>query len=176
MLIIEAPHTDLIGRIISLNLQNCKRFQCGGFSLSPARPFAVVEPSSQQASIRQGLLDGRLVDITDQNIKGMEIAGTAHSPAQVLDEKGKRVYLQVNVDGSLTVIAPKDEEEEILREAELASNGVLLVNESNVEISNISFDQRGRVDLTTAEQIITNMATTLEYARSKQPIDRKKVN
>ena len=167
MSIINPGNVDLTGRIISLNLQKCKRFQCGGFALSFNRPFSVVDQAAQQDKIRQGLLDGRLLDITDQNIKGIEMAGSFQSPAKVLDEKGKKVYLQINQDGSLTVIAPKDEEDEAKRQQELETNGVLLINEDDVEVAKTTFDQSGRVDQSGAEQLITSMANALENAKNK---------
>jgi len=173
-LIQEPEHKDLTGRIISLNLHVCKRFQCGGFALGPARPFSVVEPTAQQGIIRQGLIDGRLLDITDQNIQGVSIGETSHSPAHVLEEKGKKVYLQINQDGSLTVIAPKDEADEAKREEELATMGVLIVNEDEVEVAKSTFDQSGKIDTSGAEQLITSMAEVIDMAKSKQ--SHNKVN
>ena len=164
---------DLTGRIISLNLQVCRRFQCGGFSLSPNQPFAVVEPNASHNKIYEGLLDGRLIDVTDQNIKGLAMAGTYTSPATELKGGEKKVYLQVGQDGSLMVVAPKDEKAEEEFEKQIRETGVLKIDDFEIADKPIE-GANSRVNSNQASMLIAQMSAQLgEIKSGVEPIRKE---
>ena len=56
--------TNYAGRILALNPEKARTFQCGGFHLTPGRMSAVVPTEAQMVPIHMALLDGRLIDVT----------------------------------------------------------------------------------------------------------------
>lgn len=62
---------DYTGRMLSLNPEKARKFQCGGFILSPNRMSSVVAPGARMAVIHKALTEGVLLDITDskQDVK-----------------------------------------------------------------------------------------------------------
>lgn len=80
------------GRVLALNLEKARRFQCGGFFLGGRQPWSMVAPEAQMDRIHQGVLSGVLVDITDTHKKGTRIGGT--EVGAVTEEKTtKKVYI-----------------------------------------------------------------------------------
>jgi hypothetical protein len=119
-----APAVDLIGHTLALNLVTCRKFTCRGFFLSPTRPTALVDPEADQVALRTALLQGRLLDITDQQTSGLKIADTSHTAAEV-EDTGKRVFLGYDPAGNMYVTVPKDEAEAEAIESEIRSTGTL---------------------------------------------------
>jgi hypothetical protein len=78
------------GRILALNPEKARTFQCGGFHLTPSRMSAVVPEEAQMAPIHLALLAGRLIDVT---VTG-EIKTSNSSLGLVGDqgETGKKAY------------------------------------------------------------------------------------
>lgn len=132
MSLLSAPSPeDLVGRTVMLK-DPSRPFQCPGFSLGRNNLQGVVpDPASNYqiqhglSKIQQALLDGRLVDITDQHIKGFSLSGSGHSPASVEDTEGK-VYITVGRGGSLAIISPKNKSEAIEMDKQLAEKGLIL--------------------------------------------------
>jgi hypothetical protein len=54
------------GRVLALNPEKIKRFQCRGFWLNSRTPYARVPAEASSGQLRAALDDGRLLDITDQ--------------------------------------------------------------------------------------------------------------
>jgi hypothetical protein len=132
---------DLIGRLISINQMKCKKFSCGGFSVNFNNPAAVVTPASQQDRIRMGLMDGRLIDISDQNINGLDLKGAQHTKP-VLEDTGEKVFITVTADGSMSVAIPKDEAELAKFETQIEESGGVLILDSpkiSKEISPLAY-------------------------------------
>src|ERR1017187_6362300 len=69
------------GRLLCLNPEKARTFQCGGFILGGKRMSAVVPEEAQTLPIHQALLDGRLLDITGNG----EIR-TENSTLETVDE------------------------------------------------------------------------------------------
>ena len=127
------PPADYSGRTLALNPEKARRFQCGHFVLFPTCPYAVVQPEADMGSLRQGLLEGRLLDITDQPRAGVQ---TEHATLQAVkreDIPGKIVYFvrQKLDDGTMgTVMAiPKDESEAQDFELQLKTTGRLVLKD-----------------------------------------------
>jgi hypothetical protein len=57
---------DMTGRILALDVTRAKRWQCGGFSVSVNNPLGVVTGQAQQIRLREALIEGLLIDVTDQ--------------------------------------------------------------------------------------------------------------
>jgi hypothetical protein len=123
--IIEMPAgSDLLGRTLALNLSVCRKFTCRGFFLSPTRVAAMVDHEADQVALRTALLQGRLIDITDQVVKGLNVNGSGHSTVKV-EETGMKAYLGYDKDGRLYVVTPKDEAEAEAIEKEIRDTGTL---------------------------------------------------
>jgi hypothetical protein len=170
----EAPK-DLVGRILSLNLQICKKFQCGGFWLNVNRPYAVVEPIPmlQQDMLHRGLQDGRLLDITEQNITGIQRPEGSHSPAKESEEKGKAVYFQIDSKGNVLVVAPKDEAAEEQCEKELRERGTLTVDTYDVADGFLE-GANTKIDPNAAGQILDGLANKLDETKNKHYVTKLK--
>jgi hypothetical protein len=166
MSLIEMPKIqDLTGRILAINPQVCQRFSCGGFQLAlPSRPFGTVSHESQQEPLRRALIEGRLIDITDQNLTGLRQGDTFHTPAKESADKGIKVYLQVGSDGSLLVVSPKDDEEEKKFEQEIKESGHIIP--SDFKVAEARLDGFGaRVDSAQAESILSSLSNNISSIR-----------
>lgn len=146
MTVIEMPGApDLCGRTIGLNLSVCRKFTCRGFFLSSTRPAAMVDPEADQLAIRTGLLDGRLVDITDAASHGLSMAGASHTRTGV-EDTGKKFYYGRDEQGRLFVVIPKDEADAAAIEKEIAETGTLRRNcEAAANFSGITTVETGPV-------------------------------
>lgn len=108
------------GRLLCLNPEKLKSFQCGGFILGPKRPSAVVPSEAQMLPIHLALLDGRLLDITGQG----EIRtdnGTLEVVAE--EETPKKVYLTQAPNGEFVAIGVSDPEQQIEFDRQLQEHG-----------------------------------------------------
>ncbi len=56
---------DYSGRVLALNLDKVRRWQCGGFFLGPRMPADRVPAGAQMDRIHQAVREGLLLDITD---------------------------------------------------------------------------------------------------------------
>lgn len=119
---------DYAGRVIALNVSKCKRFSCGNFALSSYSPICTVSPNASMAHVHQGVLDGRLLDVTDQPKHGLAIGSTQHEPARELGDTGKRIFMGTDTAGNLFIVTPKDAEEESKFIAEIEATGTLKLN------------------------------------------------
>jgi hypothetical protein len=164
LIIMPEQPKDLVGRMLALNIQICKKFQCGGFWLNVNKPFAVVEPNAQQDMLHRGLIDGRLLDITDQSVKGLQTGQGGHTAPKENEEKGAKVYFQLDTKGNVLVIAPKNEAEEEVFEKELQEKGTLHVD--TYEVSDHGLGGEGRIDSSQASDVINNMANKIDRAKS----------
>lgn len=164
---IEAPKPleELFGRTLMLNIEKVKRFQCGGFALSMNNPIGVVPERAQVDHIRAGLLDGRLLDVTEQHIKGFKIGNVGHTKAKI-EDTGKKVYLTVGQGGSLMVIAPKDESEVEALDAQLQKEGVLITNDYTISDKPLEMIA-GVVRPGQAAELMHTMSTTIDDLRKK---------
>jgi hypothetical protein len=134
MSLIEMPKlSDYSGRMLLLNLERVQRFQCPGFTLSKNNYYQIVpcytetNPSLHEAMNRAlniAILDGRLIDITGQDVKGLKMAGGEHTPVQE-EDTGSRVFMATDKHGNLFVVAPKDKEEEAKYIEEIKTTGTL---------------------------------------------------
>jgi hypothetical protein len=121
------------GRCLALNLDKIKVFQTHKFYLGPKRPFATVMPDADQISLRNAVLDGRLIDVTDQKGKGIKLEGGDMSPiAEIPDAGLRKVFIGVGRTDQVTpagtprplfVAVPGSEEEEAAMLAELERTG-----------------------------------------------------
>lgn len=136
---IELPSSpeELVGHTVMLK-DPSRPFQCPGFSLGRNNLQGVVpDPASNPAikhglpKIQQALLDGRLVDTTDQHIKGFNLHGSSHTPARV-EDTDEKVYITVGRGGSLAIISPKNKEDGIAMDKQLAEKGIILPTDFKV--------------------------------------------
>lgn len=134
---------DLTNRIISLDLTRAKAWQCGGFAVNFNCPVAVVSPKASHERIRQALLEGILIDITDQPNAGMTLKGTSTSATKIEDAGLHKVYLTVDASGGVAVMIPKDDAEQEKCEEVLANGGVVVPD--NPEIKEQSAASKSRV-------------------------------
>jgi hypothetical protein len=119
----QSISTPIAGRVLALNPEKARRFQCGGFWLSFRQSYARVPQEAQFSPIRAALADGRLIDITDQlesYKKGGSIVvhGSEIGPAADLGDTGKKVYF-LRKDGTTCALIPETPEqgEELERQA-----------------------------------------------------------
>lgn len=134
---------DLVGRVLALDVTRAKRWQCGGFSVSINNPLGVVTPQAQQYRLREALMLGTLIDVTEQHQKGLKSDSIQQDPIQQADT-GRKAYITVDGSGALSVIIPKDEAEQVEREQALEKNGILLPDE-NAEIGGVCAGAASRV-------------------------------
>lgn len=151
---------DLVGRILSLNTLVAKTFSCGGFSVNYNRPIAVVTPSSQQPSLKRGLLEGKLIDVTDQNTDGLNLGGARQTSPNSVDT-GETVYVTVDQNGGMMIAIPKDQEEKAKFELMIAQSGVLILDSAKIS-DKPSPLQANRVKSGTSSILLNELASTLD--------------
>jgi hypothetical protein len=132
--LIEMPSPQgLSGRMLMLNLEVAKRFQCPGFALSPNQPYLTVpdlrdfNPSTHEAmnaALQRGLLDGRLIDVTGQDVKGLKVGGNEHT-AVVTEDTGEKVFMGTDSKGNLYIVTPKSKEDEEAILQEILKTGTI---------------------------------------------------
>src|ERR1017187_1544384 len=119
------------GRILALNPEKARRFQCGGYWLGTAQPHARVPEGAQPAPIRAALDDGRLLDITDQLAsykKGhsLIVQGSEIGQARQIEVTDKKIYF-VRKGGETCALIPESVEQgaELERQASPGKSLVL---------------------------------------------------
>lgn len=136
-------HTgDLVGRVMALDLTQRRAWQCGGFSVSMNSPVSTVSTMTVQRSIRQALLEGILIDITDQPDKGLHIKGS-RTTAATIEDTGRKVFITVDRNGGMAVMSPKDDAQQLAMD-ESVNNGDVVIPD-NPEIATMSPAARFRV-------------------------------
>ena len=103
------------GRVLALNPEQARRFQCGGYWLGPARPYARVPEEAQPAPIRAALDDGRLLDITYQlaNYKkghSLIVRGSEIGQAREIEVTHKKIYF-IRKGGETCALIPESVEQ-----------------------------------------------------------------
>lgn len=83
------------GRLLALNIERCRRFQCGGFLLGTVNPVAMVPPNAQMDRIHAGIQQGILVDVTDRQ-RDLQIGGSMVKKPTV-ESTDKKTYIQFRV-------------------------------------------------------------------------------
>jgi hypothetical protein len=119
---------NLLGRTFMLNTAVATKFQCGGFTVGPLRPFATVTSETQQEQIRHAVADGKLVDITGTDLaKGIK---TKHGSTSEIKEEdtGKRVFVGQDARGNLYIVTPKTKTEQKKLEREIKKTGTIKAN------------------------------------------------
>lgn len=157
---------DLTGRLISIDQTKCKRFSCGGFSVNLNNPAAVVMVGTQQELIRTGLLDGRLVDITDQNVDGLSIKGTRHTKP-VSEDTGEKVFITVAANGAMSIAIPTDETELAFFEKKIEEDGVLILDNPKIS-SSVSPLIYGKVNATTRNSVLDIFSHNITQIKKDQ--------
>ena len=132
------PGEDIVlksyaGRCLALNLDKIKVFQTYKFYLGPKRLFATVQPDADQSAIRNAVLNGNLIDVTDKQGKGIKLDGGDMSPiAEIQDPNLRKVFIGVGRTNEVTpagtprplfIAVPGSPEEEAAMIAELQSKG-----------------------------------------------------
>lgn len=115
---------DYTGRLISLNIEKIVKFVCGGFSLGPRLPATVVPPDAQMCNIHQAVLDGRLIDITDQ--ENVRTGDGSCLDGLTTEDTGRKAYF-VNQDGTTVMIVPKNIEEQEWIETQIKNKSKLIL-------------------------------------------------
>jgi hypothetical protein len=120
---------DLVGRVLALDVTRSKRFQCGGFSVNVHNPVGVVALAAYQPQIREALLTGILIDVSDQHSKGLTIGGTRQDSIQQ-EDTGRKAYITIDAAGAMSVMIPKNKTDQKKKEKDLAKNGILLPDDN----------------------------------------------
>ena len=115
---------DYTGRVLTLNMDKARSFTCGGFVLGPRLTTSVVPPEAQMYNIHKAVLEGKLLDITDQ--EKVQTPDGTHMEVQESDDTGRKAYF-VNYGGNLVLLVPKDAEEQAAIEAQAASQSTLVL-------------------------------------------------
>ena len=133
---------DLVGRVMSLNLIERRHWQCGGFSVSSNNPVSAVSPMTQQHKIREAILQGILIDITDQPDKGLRMKGS-RTTGTTVEDTGNKVFITVDKNGGMAVMAPDSSQSQDKME-ETVNNGDVVIPE-NFTIGDVSKGAKFRV-------------------------------
>lgn len=116
---------NLIEHTVMLNTAKVKSFQCGGLSLGLRRPYGIIDSGVQQEPVRRALAEGKLIDVTGQNIaKGFKYEGGETSGVAEVDT-GIKVYMYKDPSGQTCLVSPKDNEQQELFESELKEFGYI---------------------------------------------------
>jgi hypothetical protein len=116
----------LIGRTLTYNPKKIRFFQTFHFYVGARHPFTTVTPDADLRDLFNAVLDGRLIDATEQHKSGLVGDGAEMSPVDTVDEPDMpRVFLGVQkgdkpTDGALplyvAVPESKEQEEQFLSE------------------------------------------------------------
>ena len=102
-------------RVLALNPESCQKFQCRNFFLNSRTKFSRAGDLVGNDAIHAAILDGRLIDITDQldkytSGKGSLIINQSEAGAAIdLGVTDKRFFL-TRVDGEVQLDIPDSEE------------------------------------------------------------------
>lgn len=160
MELLSFEREDLVGRILALNTLVAKTFSCGGFSVNYNRPMAVVTTSSQQTQLKRGLLEGKLIDVTDQNKDGLNLDG-AHQTKPSHTDTGETVYITVDQNGGMMIAIPKNQEEKEEFEKIIQKSGVLILDSAKIS-DKPSPLQANRVKSDASSILLNELATKLD--------------
>jgi len=125
--------TNLTDHVLMLDTTKSQRFQCGGFFVNRNSPICIVTNQAQQASLKEALKSGVLMDITGKDYSASGVIGAISKAekegvltADAINEQvGQPVLIGKDDQGRSYVIVPKDEEEYKAIQQELATNGFL---------------------------------------------------
>jgi hypothetical protein len=157
---LDFEREDLVGRILALNTLVTKTFSCGGFSVNYNRPMAVVTTSSQQQQLKRGLLEGKLIDVTDQNKDGLNLGGARQTKPNA-EDTGETVFVTVDQNGGMMIAIPKDQEQKEEFEKMIAKSGVLILD--SAKISDIPSPlQANRVRADASSILLNELASKLD--------------
>jgi hypothetical protein len=155
---------DLEGRILSLNTLNAKVFSCGGFSVNYNRPIAIVTKGCEQTSIRRGLAEGKLIDVTDQNVDGLNLGGARHTKPKHTDT-GETAFITVDRNGSIMIAIPKDKKEQQQFEDSMAkSDGILRLDTAKISDAPSPL-QANRLNAGMSDILLNELANKLDNLR-----------
>jgi len=116
---------NLLGRTFMLNSAVTTKFQCGGFTVGPMRPFATVTQDTQQEPVRRAIAEGKLVDITGSD-RAKGIKTRQGETTEVKEEDtGKKVFVGQDSHGNLYVVTPKNKTEQKKLEREIKKTGTI---------------------------------------------------
>ena len=120
------------GRVLALNPEKARRFQCGGFWLGPKQPYARVPQGAETLQLRNAVADGRLIDITDELDKytkggSLLVAGSEIGQAAEIADTGKKVYFLKDAFGATCALIPETSEQAADLERQVASSGKLVL-------------------------------------------------
>lgn len=131
------PPEDLTGRTVMLK-DPSRPFQCPGFALGRNNLQGVIPDPASNPAIRHGflaiqraLLDGRLIDITDQHVKGFNLQGSGHTPTTI-EDTDRRVFITVGRGGSLAIVSPKTKEDSDSMDKKILEGGLILPTDFKV--------------------------------------------
>lgn len=170
---IESPNPleDLIGRTVMLK-DPSRPFQCPGFSLGRNNLQDIIPDTNSNnvikhglPAIQQALLDGRLIDITDQHIKGFNLQGSGHTPAAV-EDTDRRVFITVGRGGSLAIISPKNKEDSDSMDKKVADGELVLPTDFKVADRPSEMAQ-GVVKIGQTSELMHNLEEKMDDIRRK---------
>jgi hypothetical protein len=132
---------DYAGRMLALNPEKARTFQCGGFWLASTCPMGLVPPNAQMEPIRQALLDGRLLDVTDGNHE-IKTSQARLNPVRDLGVREDRVaYLVKRTspagDPEIVVVMSKDANQAEDFRKQIEANGKIdlsVIPESELQV------------------------------------------
>ena len=110
---------DYTGRLLALNREKARSFQCGGFFVGLKRLTTMVEEDAQMDRIHAAIQAGILIDVTDN--KELNLGGTVINPVQDMGDTGKRAY--ITETGS--VLMTEDPEQIALIEKQLEAKSLI---------------------------------------------------
>ena len=127
----EMQPSSLVGRTLTLNFEKIRKYQTFKFYLGPARPFAVVPPDADLVDLRDALLRGDLIDVTDQHVKGVNLGEGNMSAVGISEIPGKHTIFigsekhegAISDAKTLFVAIPRDDNDERNFLAELQEKG-----------------------------------------------------
>jgi hypothetical protein len=119
------------GRVLALNPEKIKRFQCRGFWLNSRTPYARVPAEASSGQLRAALDDGRLLDITDQiedYRRGgkLVVSGSEIGQAAQLEVTNKKIYF-VKRAGETCALIPETPEQGAELERQAAAGSPLIL-------------------------------------------------
>lgn len=153
----------MYGRTISINMDKCRKFQCGGFFVTVNHPIDIVQEGAQVDRILNGLRSGELIDITDTHSKGLVIGGIGHS-ATTSQHTGKKVFITVDRDGGIAIKSAETPEEIAECEAAIAKTGVIVPQDYKISESR-GFE--GRVQSGQSSLLLHNLSEKIEDINTK---------
>lgn len=108
---------DYSGRLVMLNLEKVRRWQCFNFVIGSSRPVQMVPPDADQEMIGRALAEGILIDVTDSNQS--IVVGETRLDAISETDTGKRAYVVKDENGMCSLVIPNspEEQEELERRA-----------------------------------------------------------